>query len=148
MDPLDEWFQEYDRLNAALRPFYDRISSKQGRMGHWKTEPTEPEKVLDDLWYFYSAALVNNADVSRYVDFMVEHKKELQMIGGRGCLAALEKLMPFYKEQQNLATEEQKEDHWRATMSAQEKAAALAEDSNEFARLLLAYAKRNANKIG
>jgi hypothetical protein len=148
MDPsVEQWFEEYQRLEAELRPFLNRIAAKRDG-ANWKSQPTEPEEVLDSLSYFYEAALVNNGDVFGYAGYVIEHKRAFELVGARGCLAALEQLMPFYEAQQKLTTFEQKGEYWHETRSARASAEGLAEEPLEFARLMLAYARKHSNEIG
>lgn len=143
-----EWLKEHQRIDADLWVFREHNKLKQGTRGEWTSPPTTEEEAFYDLWYFYSAALVNNADVSSYVPFMIEKKNSLEAIGAVGCLAALDQLLPLYTEQQKLPTERDREEFWRTKERECEKAHALAEDANDFGRLLLAYAERNSEKFG
>jgi hypothetical protein len=145
---LDQWFAEYRRLNAALGLYYDRISAIMDSKRRWKRPPTEPEEVIDGLIYFYEAGLVNEGDVFGYMHCMIEQRKALEAIGAKGCLAALEALMPYYEEQQQLATDDKKREYWHRTRCDRQQAELLAEDVNEFARLMLAYAQQHDSEIG
>jgi hypothetical protein len=106
------------------------------------------ESTINNLRYFYEAALINSADIFGYLPFMVEHRRAFEAIGAKGCLAALDQLMPFYAEQQKLASENEKRAYWDRTRAARASAEALAETPDQFGRLLLRYAQQNASKIG
>jgi hypothetical protein len=145
---LQQWFDEHRRLRAEIRPYYDRIRAKQDSRGSWTSTPTDEEQVLDDLQYFYEAALVNNADVFGYLPYMIEHRSKFEAIGAHGCLAALDGLMPYYEEQQKLNTYDEKNEYWHRTKSDRRDIETLAEETNDFARLLLEFARKNAARIG
>jgi len=151
MDPnrnedLEQWFAEFSRLNAELRPFIDRLGKKRGDRGEWTEEPTRVEGAFDELRYLYNAALVNNGAVFTYMHFMIPRKWQFEAIGARGCIAAMDALMTFYNEQQKLETDEEKMDYWHQTRSDRDPAEDLAEDPNVFARLLLDFARRELEK--
>jgi hypothetical protein len=145
---VEKWLKDSIRLSEDLIHFLDQFSWKHDFQGAGSAPLTEAEDVLDTLYYFQEAALVNSADVFRYVPFMIAHKAKLEAIGAKGCLAALEKLMPFYEEQQKLGTQREQDEYWVQTKSARESAERLAEDGNEFAELLLKYAHEHADEIG
>ena len=145
MDPLvDQWFAEWRRLEAAVEPYRLRILAKESKGSKLNKE----EDVFWNLYYFWQAALINNGDVFGYVAFIIEQKAAFEAVDAKGCLAALEKLMPFYTEQQKLATKEEKNAYWHRTKEARQSAEALAEETNVFGALLLEYAEKNAGKIG
>src|SRR5262249_29077911 len=133
---LKEWFDEYGRLSDALRPYCDRITPKMfGRNAPQKL--TEPEHVFERLYYYWAAGLVNAGDVFGYVPFIVENKAAFIAVGASGTLDALEKLMPFYRQQQELKRDVQKGEYWWRTKEKRASAEALAEGVHEFARPLL-----------
>jgi hypothetical protein len=139
---LDEWSAEYDRLSAALEPYRQRIMSKLGRPDG-PQELAEPEHVFERLDYYWSAALVNNGDVFGYLPFIIENKAAFIALGAGGTLRAVDQLMPFYVQQQELKDDVEKGQYWWRTKDERAPAEASAEGVHEFARLLLAYAERN-----
>jgi hypothetical protein len=139
MDEMRELMNEYDRLSDALEPYRLRLLAKEDR-----SEPLSPaERTFEALWYYWSAALVNNGDVFSYVPFIIEHREEFEAIGAHGTLRACEELMPFYQEQQRLATDQEKGQYWWKTREERRQAEDHAEDMNPFARLLLAFAEKH-----
>jgi hypothetical protein len=103
----------------------------------------EAARVFSDLYYYWSAAIVNSGDVFGYLPFIIEHKADFVAVGAHGTLKALKKLIPFYRQQQKLRDEKERSEYaWRnkAKLAPGE---ALAEGVHEFARLLLAYALKN-----
>lgn len=144
----DAWLEEHRQIQADLWVYLEHNKRKQGPAGAWTSPPSKEEEAFEDLWYFYSAALLNNADVSSYVPFMIEHKDSLQAVGAVGCLAALDRLLPLYAEQQKLTSQREQDEFWNSKQDECEQAHALAEDANVFGRLLLAYAERNSDKFG
>jgi hypothetical protein len=147
-EELRQWLKELDRLNAGIKPFADRVFRKLSPRGYWRIPPTVEEEMFERLFYFYHGAILNNGDVSAYVPFMIENKAALEAVGAHGCLATLEKLMPFYEEQQRLPTEVAKEKYWIEIKTDLENAGELQEDSIAFARLLLKYAQKNSQRLG
>jgi hypothetical protein len=139
---LDEWFAEYDRLNAALEPYRQRIVSKLS-CPDGPQELAEPEHVFERLYYYWAAALVNNGDVFGYLPFIIENKAAFLAVGADGTLEALDRLTPFYRQQQKLKDDVEKGQCWWQTKDERAAAEALAEGVHELARLLLAYAERN-----
>ena len=186
--PLEDWFDEYRRLNNALRPYCDRICAKESERTAQRCTLSERERLFSDLcyywaWfkrtsvrvagfsvpdstsclldrvcgitapkgcypvlnhaYYWDAALVNNADVFGYVQFIIEHQTDFAAIGADGTLRALDQLMPFYREQQEIKDESEKGAYWHRTKEKRASGEAFAEDVLEFARLLLQYAQKN-----
>ena len=144
----EDWLKEHRQIDADLWVYREHNKLKQGDRGEWTSPPSKEEEAFENLWYFYSAALMNNADVSSYVPFMIEHRDSLQAVGASGCLAALDQLLPLYTEQQKLTSQREQDEFWRSKQDERDKAHSLAEDANTFGRLLLAYAERNSAKFG
>lgn len=137
----DEWMKEYDRLSDALEPYRSRTVQKA--FGPGATEPlTEQERVFFDLWFYWSAGLVNAGDVFGHIPFIIEHEADFKAVGAVATLRALEELMPYYREQQRCPENERGEYWWR-TKDERADVEKLAEGVHEFARLLLAYANKN-----
>lgn len=141
--PLEDWFDEYRRLNNALRPYCDRICAKECERTAQRCTLSERERLFSDLCYYWEAALVNNGDVFGYVQFIIEHQTDFAAIGADGTLRALDRLMPFYREQQEILDESEKGAYWHRTKEKRASAEAFAEDVLEFARLLLRYAQKD-----
>lgn len=144
---LQAWFDEYRQLNGKLIEVRRRYRWKQDERGGWIVVPTHEEEWFDTLSYFYNAALMNNGAVFSYTPFMVEHRQALEAIGAKGCLAALDQFAPIF-QQHRFPTKEDEDDYWREHQAAIEAVEALVDDANDFARLLLAYAEKNAARIG
>lgn len=147
-ESLEKWRKEYAELKNALNVYHDKLMDKYDRSGRDAAAWNDVEKVLERLYYFWSAAIVNAGDIFGYMEFMIENKSGLEATGAKGCLAAIDKLMPYYQEQLILETDSQKNDYWHRTKLEREPAEDLAEDVIEFARLLLEYAEKNAHRIG
>ena len=130
---LDESLAEYLRLEDALAHYCDRSGPNM----------SEPERILTDLCYYWSAAICNNGDVFGYVPFIIEHEADFIAIGAVGTLKALAKLMPFYREQEKLENQDDKNKYWWRTRDERAPVEALAEGVNDFGYLLLAYAQKN-----
>jgi hypothetical protein len=124
----DEWFKEYRRLTFAIKRFFAL---------------REPLRILEDLDYYWNAALINSGDVFGYMHFIIEHQADFEAIGAKGTLDAMVKLRPFYRQQQKLADHGEKHDYWRRTRDERAAAEELAEGVHEFGRLLLAFAEKN-----
>ena len=139
---VERWFAEHRRLDAELRVFRDRVRRKQDEVGHWIETPTAAEEAFDELEYFYNAALVNNGAIFTYLEFMIPRRQQLEAIGAKGCLAAMDALMPFYKEQSALGSDKERQDYLLRTRSARKPAEMLVEDPNVFAQLMIDYARR------
>src|SRR5262245_15994298 len=140
-DELRWWLKESVRLGEELMPFVDRVGLKHGDHD-WRQKPTKAELVVDELFYFYSASLLNHGEVFSYMDFMIQRRWQFEAIGASGCIAAMDALMPFHREQQALKGEEEKLAYWHETRSDRDSAESLAEDPNVFGQLLLDFARR------
>jgi hypothetical protein len=86
--------------------------------------------------------MANNDDFFGYLHFVIENRHQFEAIGARGCLAAVESLMPVY-EVQNKLDESERGEYWHRTWEDRKPAEALAEDSWQFGRLLLTYVRTN-----
>ena len=106
------------------------------------------ESQFNSLSYFWDAAIINEGDIFGYMEYMIEHRPDLEAIGAVGCLAAIDKLMPFFQEQQKLESDSAKMDYWQRTRHERRSAEGLAEDVNDFGRLLLRFAEENASRLG
>jgi hypothetical protein len=139
---MDPFLSEFLKADKPLRLYLVGINAIMHTTGG-QAEATGPEAVVSDLYYYWSAALVNAGDVFSYLPFIIEHKQDFAAIGAHGTLKALEALMPFYTEQQEL--EDINEQHAYAGRMRDQLDAAqeAAEDVQDFARLLLAYAREN-----
>lgn len=146
-ESLQAWLDEYRQLSGKLFEVRCRYRWKEDERGAWKVAPTPEEEWFDALSYFYNAALMNNGAVFSYTPFMVEHLQAFEAIGARGCLAALDKFAPIF-EQHDFATKEDEDAYWRENRAEIESVEGLVDDANVFARLLLAYAEKNATRIG
>ena len=146
-ESLQAWFDEYRQLSGKLFEVRCRYRWKEDERGAWKVAPTQEEEWFDALSYFYNAALMNEAAVFTYVPFMMEHRRAFEAIGATGCLAALGKFAPIFERCQ-FATQEDLHSYWQEHQAEVEAVQSLVDDANEFARLLLAYADKNAERIG
>jgi hypothetical protein len=139
---LDEWSEEYQRLENALLPYHSRVIAKvpfpinlQGL--------NEPERVFFNLWFYWHAALLNAGEVFSWLFLVIENEEAFVAAGAEGTLKAMAKLMSFYREQQKLKDQSEKDAYGRRTKDERASAELFAEDTNEFAKLLLAYAEKN-----
>src|SRR5258708_6977191 len=121
---LDAWLAESMRLSAELDPFLDHVNRKAGDLGERIQELTQAELAFSELYYFYSAALVNGGDLFGYMEYMIPRRWQFELIGAKGCLAAIDALMPFYEEQQRLKSNEERRAYWHRTQSIREPAEA------------------------
>lgn len=113
-EAFDESVDDYARLSPALRAYCDPIAAKVFR-GAGATSLTEAERLFFDLYYYLEAALVNNGDVFGYTRFITEHRADFATVGAHGTLKAIEELMPFYREQQQLKDATEKGAYWWRT---------------------------------
>jgi Txe/YoeB family toxin of Txe-Axe toxin-antitoxin module len=138
---LDEFLVEYRELNKALDPYYFKIYAKADEAA---PQPlSEAERVFFDLYGYWQAAIVNSGDTFGYVPFIIEHEADFVAVGAHETLKALTNLMPYYHEQQKLKSEIEKGAYSRRTKEERAAVENVAEDTIEFARLLLAYAEQN-----
>lgn len=146
-EELDQFSKDYDSLRDDLEPFVDRLFRNWDSRKGWLRPLTPEEQLFSDLRYFYNAAICNESAVFTYVDFMIEHREQLEAIGAHGCLAALDVLVPLYREMEKLPDEQHRayRDRNRHDIEAGE---ALTEKILEFGRLLLRYANENSARIG
>ena len=143
-----EWWIEYRRLSDALSAYGDPIAPKYRGDADAKNSLTEPERLFLDLWFYWDRALVNNGDMFSWLGFILGHKADLAAIGAAGTLEAIDRLMPFYLEQQQAENESARAEYWRRTKEEREPLEAIAEEVNEFAKLLLRYAQNNLGTPG
>jgi hypothetical protein len=139
-DPLlDPWWLEHKRLDDELSPFFAFVRTKQNQFGNWTHEPTPPERLVRELDYFYNGILLNEGAVFQFMDFMIPRRWMFEAIGAKGCLAAIDRLIPIYEE---LASEAEMREYQVQHLVEIQSIEALVEDPNVFGQLLLDFARR------
>src|ERR1700693_6198485 len=94
------WWDEYRELSDCLQGYGNQIAPKRRAGANQQSSRTEPERLFWDLWFFWNAALVNSGDLFSWLGYIRDHKDDLAAIGAAGTLEAIDRLMPFYLEQQ------------------------------------------------
>ncbi len=59
---------------------------------------TVNESAFADMWYFWQSAIMNSGDVAGYFSWIDARRTDLEAIGAKGCLSAVEALRPHYEK--------------------------------------------------
>jgi hypothetical protein len=143
----DIYMAEFRRLSDALYAYVDKIMPKKNQEDLTKRKVlTKSERLFWDLCLYWDISYVTNGDMFSWLSLIVDHKRELAAIGANGTLEAMDRLMPFYLDARQSADYAASCEHFWRTKKEREPIEALAEDMNEFARLLLQYAQNHLDK--
>ena len=140
----DGWSQELDEVICRLQPFLDCLPGRDR-----KTQDLVGNQAQIDLYllhYFWSGA-VCNGNVFGMLWLIRENRSAFERIGAKGCLAAMDRLLPFWEEQQRLETTAEKERYWLRTKAEREDAESLTEDCVKFGQMLLEFAREHEDQI-
>jgi hypothetical protein len=104
-------FSDGDSAGKELHGYADRVVGKMpggDRVDGSYAGMTVEESAFADLWYFWQGKIVNSGDVAGSFLWLDARRADLEAIGAKGCLRALEALRPHYEK----AVSEGREAEW------------------------------------
>ncbi len=94
-----------------LQEYADSVIGKMpggGRVNGSYAGMTVDESAFADMWYFWQSSILNSGDVASYFSWLDSRRSDLEAIGAKGCLKAIEALRPDYER----AVQEGNEASW------------------------------------
>lgn len=84
-----------------LQAYADAVIGKipeGGRVNGSYPGMTVDESAFADMWYFWQSAIMNSGDVAGYFPWLDARRADLEAIGAKGSLSAVEALRPLYEK--------------------------------------------------
>lgn len=129
----EDQLREYADAVIGKMPGGDRIDGSYTGM-------TVDESAFADMWFFWQSAIVNSGDVAGYFSWLDARRADLEAIGAKGCLSAVEALRPHYEKavlEGSEATWPNGDDNFRQLIESLEEPAF----EDDWEELLLAFAQ-------